>query len=91
MRIHQAFAIGAEGKEYAWARIPVFAFYLFGKSIRYIIWICDYIETGLPVSLVEQGMKVRVVCYEGYKAEETPRAFLIGKCRIEVMHILVRF
>ena len=30
-------------------------------------------------------MKVRVVCYEGYKAEETPRAFLLGERRVEVM------
>ncbi len=53
-------------------------------------WICHYLETGLPDSLVEQGMKVRVVCYEGYRAEETPRAFLLGERRIEVVRILVR-
>lgn len=28
-------------------------------------------------------MKVRVVCYEGYKAEETPRAFHLGERRVE--------
>jgi hypothetical protein len=38
--------------------------------------------------LEELGMKVRVVCYEGYRAEETPRAFLLGERRIEVVGIL---
>jgi len=37
------------------------------------------------------GMKVRVVCYEGYKAEETPRAFLLGERRVEVVRILDRW
>ena len=46
--------------------------------------------TGLPVSLLERGMKVRVVCYEGYKAEETPRAFLLGERRVEVVCVLGR-
>ena len=46
--------------------------------------------TGLPVSLLEQGMKVRVVFYEGYRAEETPRAFLFGDRRVEVVRILDR-
>jgi hypothetical protein len=36
-------------------------------------------------------MKVRVVCYEGYKAEETPRAFLLGERRVEVMRVLDRW
>lgn len=36
-------------------------------------------------------MKVRVVCYEGYKAEETPRAFLLGERRVEVVRILDRW
>ena len=35
-------------------------------------------------------MKVCVVCYEGYKAEETPRAFLLGERRVEVMRVLDR-
>lgn len=29
-------------------------------------------------------MKVRVVCHEGYRAQETPRAFFLGKRRLEV-------
>ncbi len=29
-------------------------------------------------------MKVRVVCYEGYRAEETPRAFTVGERRLTV-------
>ena len=32
-----------------------------------------------------RALKVRVVCYDGYKAEETPRAFLLGERRIEVV------
>jgi hypothetical protein len=35
-------------------------------------------------------MKVRVVFYEGYRAEETPRAFLFGDRRVEVVRILDR-
>jgi len=48
---------------------------------------CDCLVTGLPVALLERGMKVRVVCYEGYKAEETPRAFLLGERRVEVVRV----
>jgi len=47
--------------------------------------------TGLPVSLLERRMKVHVVCYEGYKAEETPRAFLLGERRVEVERVLDRW
>ena len=36
-------------------------------------------------------MKVRVVCYEGYRAEETPRAFTVGKRRLEVTSVLDRW
>jgi len=36
-------------------------------------------------------MKVRVVCYEGYIAEETPRAFLLGERRVEAVRILDRW
>ncbi len=36
-------------------------------------------------------MKVRVVCYEGYKAEETPRAVLFGDRRVEVVRALDRW
>ena len=36
-------------------------------------------------------MKVRVLCYEGYRAEETPRAFLLGDRRVEVVRILDRW
>jgi len=39
----------------------------------------------------ERDMKVRVVCYEGYKAEETPRAFLLGERRVEVVRVLDRW
>lgn len=37
-------------------------------------------------------MKVRVICYEGYRAEETPRAFLLGGVRrVEVVRVLDRW
>ena len=32
-----------------------------------------------------------MVCYEGYMAEETPRAFLLGDRRVEVVRILDRW
>jgi hypothetical protein len=41
--------------------------------------------------LLEWWMKVRVVCYEGYKAEEAPRAFMLGERRVEVVRILDRW
>ncbi len=36
-------------------------------------------------------MKIRVVCYEGYRAEETPRAFFLGERRVEVVSVLDRW
>ena len=36
-------------------------------------------------------MKVRVVCYEGYRAEETPRSFTLGNRRLEVSSVLDRW
>lgn len=36
-------------------------------------------------------MKVRVVCYEGYRAEETPRAVILGERRVEVVRLLDRW
>jgi hypothetical protein len=39
----------------------------------------------------EGAMKIRVICYEGYAAEETPRAFTVGNRRIEVVEILDRW
>ncbi len=36
-------------------------------------------------------MKVRVLCYEGYKARETPRAFYIGENRLEVVEVVDRW
>lgn len=40
-----------------------------------------------------EGMaaKVRVVCYEGYRSGETPRAFRVGERRIEVVRVLDRW
>jgi hypothetical protein len=36
-------------------------------------------------------MKIRVLCYEGYKEQETPRAFLLGETRLEVVEVLDRW
>lgn len=36
-------------------------------------------------------MKVRVICYEGYRSEEMPRAFFLGARRIEVVDVLDRW
>jgi len=36
-------------------------------------------------------MKVRVICYEGYRAEETPRAFLLGERLLDVIDVLDRW
>ncbi len=38
-----------------------------------------------------RDVKIRVVCYEGYRAEETPRAILLGDRRVEVAEILDRW
>jgi hypothetical protein len=36
-------------------------------------------------------MKIRVLCYEGYAAGETPRFFFLGDRRLEVVEILDRW
>lgn len=36
-------------------------------------------------------MKIRVVCYEGYRPRETPRALLLGDRRVDVSAILDRW
>ena len=36
-------------------------------------------------------MKVRVICYEGYREQESPRAFFLGDRRLEVVSILDRW
>ncbi len=36
-------------------------------------------------------MKVRVICYEGYRSEETPRAFFLGDRCVEVADVLDRW
>lgn len=38
-----------------------------------------------------EALKVRVICYEGYRAEETPRAFYLGERRIEVTSVSDRW
>ena len=39
----------------------------------------------------ETAMKIRVSCYEGYIGEETPRAFLLGERRLDVLEVLDRW
>ena len=36
-------------------------------------------------------MKIKVYCYEGYKARETPRILLLGERRIEVIKVVDRW
>jgi len=36
-------------------------------------------------------MKILVISYEGYRSEETPRAFYLGDRRVEVAEILDRW
>lgn len=36
-------------------------------------------------------MKVRVVCYEGYRGGESPRAFILGERRLEVVAVADRW
>ena len=36
-------------------------------------------------------MQIRVKCYAGYRGEETPRRFFLGKKEIEVREILDRW
>jgi hypothetical protein len=41
--------------------------------------------------MLDESLKVRVECYAGYRAEETPRRLHIGERRIEVVEILDRW
>jgi len=44
------------------------------------------------ITLPEAGtMMIRVLCYEGYTGEETPRAFYLGERLVEVAEILDRW
>jgi len=36
-------------------------------------------------------VKVRVHCYEGYRAEETPRSFVVGDRHVEVKEVVDRW
>ena len=36
-------------------------------------------------------MRVRVECYEGYRGEETPRRFFLGRRKVEVCAVLDRW
>ncbi len=36
-------------------------------------------------------MNIRVLCHEGYKSGETPRAFYLGDRRLEVSEVLDRW
>jgi hypothetical protein len=63
------------------------------EASRKDVW-KEYDDTAPPANPEggrERGMKVRVVCYEGYQAEETPRAFFLGESRVEVVRVLDRW
>ena len=38
-----------------------------------------------------QQMKIKVECYAGYRGEETPRRFWMGKRKIEVKQVVDRW
>lgn len=40
------------------------------------------------MSTGDEKLKIRVVCYAGYRAEETPQRFYIGEREIKVSEIL---
>jgi hypothetical protein len=39
----------------------------------------------------DDGLRVRVACYAGHRADETPRTFWIGERRVEVAEVLDRW
>jgi hypothetical protein len=43
---------------------------------------------GLERNMTEEILPVRVVCYAGYRDEETPRYFYIGDRRVVVTEVL---
>jgi hypothetical protein len=40
---------------------------------------------------IKNPLKVRVECYSGYRADESPRRFTLGKNKIEVLEIMDRW
>jgi len=47
--------------------------------------------TGLERKMTEEILPVRVICYAGYRDEETPRYFYISDRRVEVTEVLDRW
>ena len=41
--------------------------------------------------MTEQMLRIRVECYSGYRAEETPRRFFIGDRPLEVVDVIDRW
>ena len=43
---------------------------------------------GLERNMAQEILPVRVICYAGYRDEETPRYFYLGDRRVEVTEVL---
>ncbi len=41
--------------------------------------------------MAEMPFQVRVECYAGYRAEETPRRFFLGERRVEIAEVVDRW
>ena len=47
--------------------------------------------TVLERNMTQEILPVRVICYAGYRDEETPRYFYLGERRVEVAEVLDRW
>jgi hypothetical protein len=61
------------------------------RCIRHLVANRENISVRGPAQAGRSGMKVRVVCYEGYCAGETPRSFIMGERPLEVTSVLDRW
>ena len=52
---------------------------------------CRVLAAGKGLNGVRAMTDVRVECYAGYKGEETPRRFFLGKREIEVAEVVDRW
>lgn len=48
-------------------------------------------DTGPGPHVEEEAARVRVECYAGYRAEESPRRFFIGRREIRVIEVIDRW
>jgi hypothetical protein len=49
------------------------------------------VESPVPRPRKGPAMKIRVECYSGYRGEEEPRAFTLGRTRFSVLEIVDRW